>query len=538
MTGMADEQQEVFIQSLEILDPNQFSSKGRIQICDCLRHETTRNRDFPDAQWAMSTKVVEHLEQICVRFEPENLVDRCQWLFKNNVELPGIRHYPWKEREKIIEDLRTKALQEILKAQGWDGVLKLSEQVREPALVGHTLAKADLLPIDVSSFLEDNLASPEVWRSQMAQRFITVNAYKQGEPWIEACINANLERWTSEQYGEFLLRLPFNTFLLDRLDVATEEVQHYFWSCTQDAHLFDVDQAERVLASLIKFQRVHFAVGIIEWAIKQTPGVVSSEQIAEVLELSVQTHPAPSFDFSDFAYCSSELLNYLEKSKFSHNHLAQLEWLYLRIHEHYRRPHVLYKELSENPNFFVEVLQCIFPSKSKPSSEEQSEDAKAFAMLALDFLRSWKQMPGVREDGSVNADALRAWVIRARELAAECGRAEVADVYIGYSLAFSPIDPDSAWPHQAVRDLVEELANPVLEESLCTQVFNNRGVTTRLPTDGGEQERILVERYQNDAQKVGDQWPRTAAVLRDLAEIYRRDAAEQDQHAELTQDFW
>jgi hypothetical protein len=538
MTGMTDEQQESLLQSLEKLNPQEFSSQKRNRICDCLRYEATRHQDFPDAQWAMPAKLVQRLEQIYLRFELDDPVDRYQWLFKLSVELPGIRRKPWREREEVTQNLRTEALQEILNTQGWNGVMKLAEQAVEPALVGHTLAKAELLPIDVDSFLEDNLGAPEAWRSQMAQRFITVNAYKQGEPWIEACINANLERWTSEQYGEFLLRLPFNVFLLDRLGVATEEVQHYFWSRTQDAHLFDADQAERVLASLLKFQRVHFAVGIIEWAIKQTPGVISPEQIAEVLELSVQTHPAPSFDFSDFAYCSSELLNYLEKTAISRDNLAQLEWLYLQIHEHYRRPRFLYKELSENPTFFVQMLQQIFPSENPPPLEEQSEEAKSFARLALNLLESWKQMPGVQEDNSVNAEAFRAWVMRARELSSACGQTELADIYIGHSLAFSPIDPDKAWPHQAVRDLVEELANLVIEESLCTQVFNNRGVTTRMPTDRGEQERMLVEQYQNDARQIGDQWPRTAAVLRDLADIYRRNAAEQDQRAELTQDFW
>ncbi len=538
IASMAESQQESLLQSLKMLDPQKFSSKERNQICDCLRHEAVRHRDFPDAPWAMPAKQVEHLEQICVRFEPDDLVDRYQWLFKHNVKLTEIRRIPWKEREKIVENLRAEALQEILKVQGWDGVLKLSEQAREPALVGHTLAKVKLLPIDVGSFLEDNLGAPEAWRSQIAQGFVRINAYEQGEPWIETCISANLGRWTPEQYGEFLLCLPFNASLLDRLDTTTEEVQRHFWSRTQAANLFDAAQPDRVLTPLIKFQRVHSAVEIIERAIEQAPYIVLPERIAEVLELSVRTSPEPNFDFSNFVYCSSELLNHLEKTELSCDRLAHLEWLYLQVHEHYRRPHVLYQELSKNPTFFVEVLQCIFPSENEPSRKKPSSEAKEFAMLALDFLQAWKQMPGVQDDGSVDAEALRAWVMQAREFAAESGRTEAADLYIGHAFAFSPTDPDGIWPHQAVRDLIEELANPVIERGWHTQIFNNRGVTARMLTDGGEQERILVEQYQNDARHIGDQWPRTAAVLRELAEGYLHDAIAQDQRAELTQDFW
>jgi hypothetical protein len=147
-------------------------------------------------------------------------------------------------------------------------------------------------------------------------------------------------------------------------------------------------------------------------------------------------------------------------------------------------------------------------------------------------------MPGVQADGSVDAEALRSWVMRARELADECGRGGIADAYIGYSLAFSPIDPDGHWPHQAVRDLLEELANPDIEDSWQTQIFNNRGVTVRTLTAGGEQERLLMEKYYSAVEHMRDRWSRTAAVLQEMANMYRHQATEHDQKAELTQDFW
>lgn len=539
IASMTDEQQESLLIHLERLEPQEFSSKERSHICDCLRRETTRHQDFADAKWAMPTEQVRRLEQIYTHFKPDNLVDRHQWLFKDNVELPGIRHNSWEEQEKKLEDCRTEVLQEILKVQGWDGVLKLSEQLVNPALVGQTLAGAELLPIDVDSFLEDNFKVPEAWRSQMAQRFVMVNAYNRGEQWIEARINANLERWTSEQYGEFLLCLPFDISLLNRLDAANNEVQQYFWSRTQKASFLNVNQADRVLTRLIKFQRFHFATKTLQRSVEKIHGIISPERIAQVLYLSIQAPPEPDFDISIFSYCSSKLLDYLEKTKISRERLVHLEWLYLQINKHYRSPKLLYEELSTNPTFFVEVLQCIFPSENEPLSEEQSAKAKTFAKLAWDLLESWNQMPGVQEDDSVDAEFLREWVIGARKLAAECGRTEIADIYIGNSLASSPTDEtDGVWPHRAVRDLIEELANSAIQIRLCTQVCNNRGATIRRLTDGGQQERIFVEQYQGYAKQIRDQWPRTAAVLRDLAQMYRRNAAGQDQLAELTEDSW
>ena len=233
-------------QHLERFDPEQFSSNERVQICHCLRKETVRHRDFPDAKWAMPAEHIQRLEEIYARFEPESPIDRYCWLFKHGVELPGMHGSDcWEERRKVVENLRAEALQEILRTQGWEEVLKLSEKVNEPALVGHSLAKAELLPIDLGSFLNENLGCLEAWRSQMVKGFVTVNANKFGEQWIKSCLDVNLKMWRPEQYGEFLLCLPFNVSLLNRLDAADEEVQRYFWSRRQDVSLLEVAQAER-----------------------------------------------------------------------------------------------------------------------------------------------------------------------------------------------------------------------------------------------------------------------------------------------------
>jgi hypothetical protein len=219
---------------------------------------------------------------------------------------------------------------------------------------------------------------------------------------------------------------------------------------------------------------------------------------------------------------------------------------YFQIHKHHRRPRALYDELSKNPELFIEALQYVFrPDKeleNSASEDTKTEDTNTINPevweLAFKLLKNWKGMPGLLEDGSVDAEALRSWVLKTRDLAAECNRSEITDSYIGRRFAYSPPDPDGVWPYRAVRDLIEELANPRIASGLETQIFNNRGVTVRSLTDGGKQERILVEKYEQDARQIQDQWPHTASILRNLADTYRRAAQREDNHADLTQDFW
>lgn len=536
--GMPPEQREVLLQHLEALDPALFPANERAQIWHCLRKETIRHRDFADSDWAMPAESVQRMEGIYTRFEPAEPITRYGWLFSYNVELAGMLAVPWSEREEVVESLRTEALQCILKSQGWQGVLGLVEQVKEPALVGITLGRSNLLPIDVGTFLQDNLGAPESWRNQMARSFVSVCATKHGEPGIEACLLTNAGAWNPEQYGTFLLCLPFSLPLLDRLDALSEEIQRYFWSHVKHIGFLNAIYIDRLLTRLIEFARPHLAViNVIPWAIEHAPETVSSVGIAEILEVSVQTPLGPDFDAQSFAYYSAELFNYLEKTDLFRDRLARLEWMYLRIHDDYRYPRILQEELAQNPEFFVEVLQYTYRTKNEPQMEP-TEEASAGTLLARELLDSWHKMPGVQADDSVDAEALHRWVMRVRELAAACDRSEIADIHIGHIFAFSPVGSDRVWPHQSVRDLIEELESSEIETGWRTQTFNNRGATVRGLTDGGKQELVLVEEYEKYANQIGDQWQRTAIILREMADRYRRQAAQEDQRAELTQDFW
>jgi hypothetical protein len=83
-----------------------------------------------------------------------------------------------------------------------------------------------------------------------------------------------------------------------------------------------------------------------------------------------------------------------------------------------------------------------------------------------------------------------------------------------------------------VRDLLEELQLERLEDGLQTQIYNNRGVTSRSPEAGGDQERELAPKYRETAQRFNDRWPEPRQILRSLAESYESAARRYDAVAE------
>lgn len=119
--------------------------------------------------------------------------------------------------------------------------------------------------------------------------------------------------------------------------------------------------------------------------------------------------------------------------------------------------------------------------------------------------------------------------MEARRLFAQAGLEEVGDDHIGKLLCTSPTDPnDGLWPHEAVREVLEQVPEEVIAEAFWIGRRNLRGVTTRSLTDGGKQERALAQDYQSASDRMHDQWPRTADIIAKLAASYLSDAKYHD----------
>jgi hypothetical protein len=234
----------------------------------------------------------------------------------------------------------------------------------------------------------------------------------------------------------------------------------------------------------------------------------------------------------------SRLLGVLEKSgAIDESRLAGLEWAFLPLmDQHKRPPRLLHEELARNPDFFAEIIGLVFRADGDEPRDPSGEE-RARALHAHQLLESWRTVPGSTVDGGVDAGVLSEWVRRARAATVASGRGAVADRQIGQVLSGSPMGPDGGWPHIAVRDVIEQVASADLENGIEIGKYNSRGVVSRQIGEGGAQERQLAERYAGFAAALSNQWPRTAAMLRRMAERYLADARRNDQDAELREDL-
>lgn len=239
----------------------------------------------------------------------------------------------------------------------------------------------------------------------------------------------------------------------------------------------------------------------------------------------------------DDSYWLNELFKWLRRQEgVDKGELARREYVYLPLltGPMEKTDLALHEILATDPDFFVRVICDLYKAASDTTEDyEPPKDARLRAEFAWKMLRSWKQPPGVPRNGEVNRDKLNEWMERTRQLAAKVDRLDVADREIGKVLFYFPSDPgDSVWPHVELRQLLETLQNENVETGIELEQANSRGVVSKAMFEGGEQERILAQKWRDMAERLGLRWPRTRAMCERIASYWESDAKHEDERAE------
>jgi hypothetical protein len=234
-------------------------------------------------------------------------------------------------------------------------------------------------------------------------------------------------------------------------------------------------------------------------------------------------------------YWIGKLLDVLAASAIDESRIAHIEWGLAPLLRSERSPKVISRELARNPALFADMLSLIFRDETE-EKKEVTEEERRRATAAFHVLDNWHTLPGVAPDGSIDADALREWVHGALQETAQRNRPTMGAQFIGHVLTHCPNGADGVWPHEAVRNIIETAENEQIEKGFYVEHRNSRGVVTKSLKEGGAQERSLADRYAEWSMQLRDRWPRTAKILKGLAENYRHEASHEDDETDLRED--
>jgi len=530
---------EAIAERLLTIDLEAIPQPDRLMIWNALRDLLSHHLQFPDAKWVLPQAAIECVRQCFMRFEPVDPILKRSWLFSSQCSFPEGGNHRGRERENMINQARIKAVEELFNMSGQAMLLELSCNVENCYCLGWSISQSSVFDSQETLLLSQGLGSTEAARRDAFAGLLFGRVAVKGKTWLESLRLSEIWRiWTSQQRADYYMLQPFVECTWDALEKEEVEIQHLYWLNVGINGRGDMvpKDCERVILKLADNGRLGSAVDFM--ALYRKKMQKNAKLVADVLDRAIREKSTENIDWSSMAYEVGELLNLLEASNdIEEAQIGQFELYFLPLlRNHGRTPRILHKALTKDPEFFAEILEWPYMVKGEePGSPSKERSIRI--RLRKDLLKSWMQPPGVNDDGSVDREILASWVSRARELAHANGRGDIADHHIGQMLAHFPTSTDGVWPHEALRDLIEDLGSDKIEKGIIIGISGSRGDTCRSFFEGGAQEKAIAERYINYASDLSDKWPRTARLMKKIADNYEFEARWEDRKAELDEDL-
>lgn len=474
-----------------------------------------RHRKFATAEWALAPERVDEIATVASRLAPTSPSLRHMRIFSERVELYDAQGDYERQRQEL-DQRRQEAVAEVLGTGGVQAVVAFAESVESPWRVGFALGMIGDGDVD-RAMLPSLLGTEIAARSQFVGSFVRARFHTQGWQWVD---QLRAHDWTSEETAQLLAYLPFAPPTWERVTQWLPAGEAPYWAKT-NANQYEAEGQglEFAIDRLLEYGRPRAAIGSL-MAILQAKQALNSQQAIRALLASVTSAERPG---QMDTYEAVQVIKALQDNPNTDPHgLFQVEWAYLPLLEDRQgaAATLLERRLSEEPDFFCEVVRLVFHPRSDEARPKPTEEQTRIATNAYRLLHAWRITPGTRKDGSYDGAALATWLERAKALCAESGHLEIAMTMVGHVFAYAPADPGGLWIHQSAAEALNARDAGDMRDGFRTELFNSRGVHG---FTAGKEEADLATKYRSMADQVeASGYHRLATGLRELATSYDR----------------
>lgn len=537
MSVFSPSEQEKIIHLLEQIAISGILAVKKTELWEVLREFVHRNQVYREADWALGIDLLGRIEKILPQLASENPVERNHWLFDDWLSDPTSDNDSDEQSKETVEESRQQAIREIFAISGVDGIVELGITSRIPGFVA--LAASQVVgDIDMLALIiKKSIYSGET--GVIFAGHISGEALKSsGELWREKLFaHIREEKWSSNVKAKLLFWWPdeLSTWEYANMLGISEEYWRYkplfVLNGTQENKILQVEQ-------LIKVGRAHQILHLVSFDAKDIPTFVLVRVLDSTLEEFAQAQSEEQIRQMsiDTHYINRFLTELRSRPDLPKEELARREYSILPLLGYIDVHGLTIQEImAEDPDLFVDLLCDAFHPHNRDKTKDTAPTpaSKARGSAAFSLLRGMDRIPGAKADGAIDETDLLNWINSVREKAQEKDRAIIADHHIGQILAHAPNDPkDEAWPHQAIRIVIEKLTAEQVEQGLKIERFNMRGIYHKALFEGGKQERALAAEYRDWASTIRAKWPRTAHVLEMIAQTWDENARREDLEAE------
>lgn len=524
----------IILAAMEAVADSDFDDDVTETLWKSLTGFTRRHREHADTEWSLDELILERIDQAAAKFEPANQADRVEWLFEHTPDLIDIHltdDYDVYQAE--VRRRQLKAVEVVYEQSGLEGIITLVRKVQTPWTVGYASALSAEISLNldqISKMLVDDDRSVR----QFAESVVTTALRDD----VAATIALAEQNKGTPLIAARILRTTDDlNAAWSAAEALGQDVESSYWSEFAIEGRGEFAYVNETAIQLGKHGRYALALDLLALYSRHMAVTPDADLIVELLEKLLDNKNDPDIDrLSQYDY-GLLLSQVRDRANLNLEELGILEWKYLpALDNDPAATLAIERLLASSPKFFVQIISLLY-KRSDDKEEGESKSTGAMVGNAWNLFRRWHFIPGTSsETGEVDEDALRGWVANARRLLAEAGRFDSGEAQIGSVLSFAKSDADGTWPTLSVRNFLENESSEVIDRNFVISIGNQRGVATRSLGEGGEQERALGKKYRDLASMIKDEWPRTARLLRRVAESYEHQANREDEEAKRYQE--
>lgn len=517
--------------AFEVQEPS--ITAGRIDLLHTLRQHRAVALARGD------TKHLERIDRISKRLEPRDLVGRSAWLFGPSSLFSFSADI--EEAQRLEAQARDEVLRSLWASKArWRQLGYLVSTAQDSRSLGRHLVGS---PFE-RGLLERVRRRPLAPALRSVQvPFLLTLLGRLGDDWAHKFLQDLIKHGRRDEAEEVLLSSPLFPRWWALAERIGGDVAETYWSRVDVIGFqgLSADQCVFAAGRLIEHDRGAALVRALPSIREQRlPSSVIIRALAQIGDDANLPGVDDAIWASDFAWHVEQAFHALDQADdIPAETIAVLELRLLGpILASHRSARALFRLLGEQPARFVELLCMLYGPEDVPPPQEVDSAVQHRARAAWEILHKWRGFPGEMVEGLEREHRVEAWALDVFAESAAVGRGRVARSEVGEVLARVPTAMDGDWPCLAARRMLEREPDDDLARAIHTAKRNARGVVRRSMGEGGAQERALASHYRMSADRLRAEWPRTAAVLDELADSYEADATLEDAPARTIRERW
>lgn len=321
------------------------------------------------------------------------------------------------------------------------------------------------------------------------------------------------DHYADKYFVAFVTALPFDEKAFSLVQGLPDYAAANYWRDFRGCKTDDKKLLNAAIENLLLYSCWHKLFHIMYMQSKQ----FSVEKILSILSESIRKINEEKYQISNNdAYLIKELLSTvydrigIDFERYPE--LLEIEILLFRAidWEDMKCCQYMFKR---NANYYADILSACYKRDDGELNIELSSDQQR---ILLELELSLNFCPG-EENGSINKDVLSVWISTFHKRLETQGQRYLFTPKLGKLFACSPNGSDGTFPHECIRQQIEEIGDNELIESFAVSLFNKRGVFNMT---GGKEELILAQKYRQMKEQCEIRYPKTSKAFSLVSEHY------------------